>query len=576
MKWSELYLKTLKEKPSGISMSSHALLIRSGYIYSTSQGSFTYNTFFLRAIQKFEKIIREELEKQGAREILMPMVQPKKLWKETGRWNKFEGLLQKMKNRSDQDFCLGPTHEEVITDFVRSSLISYKEMPFNLYQIQIKYRDEIRPRFGLMRAREFIMKDAYSFDRTKEESNLSYQKMFQAYTNIFNRLGVKFVVVQADTGSIGGDKSEEFHVLADKGEDVLFISDKSDFAANREICPSVLKTNEEVQQQEQKTVEKFATPNILTISSLAKFLKCKEKDLVKILFFIFSKSSSSEKECVAVLCQGDDEINPIKLKREFSLFETPYLADDKVIQDITGALPGSCGPYKLKKETSIYVDHRLKGKSNFITGANEDGFHFKNVNLERDFKVCQYGDFCYAKEGSTSPDGKGTLKMYRGIEVGHLFYLSDTYSKKMNLTYLDQQGKKQYIEMGCYGLGVTRTLQALVEQIHDEDGMIWPMAVAPFYVHICLIDESSPIVLKSLEEILKLLKEQNLDYFIDDRKERAGIKFKDADLLGLPIRLSLGERDLKELKIEFYIRKTKYKEKIKIKSLKEKLLQNLS
>ncbi len=574
MRWSELHLKTLKEKPLEASLPSHILLIRSGCIYSTSQGIFIYNTFFLRAIKKFEKIIRDELEKQGAREILMPMVQPKKLWKETNRWDKFDGLLQKMTNRSDQEFCLGPTHEEVITDFVRSSSISYKDMPFNLYQIQTKYRDEIRPRFGLMRAREFIMKDAYSFDRTKEESNLSYKKMFQAYQNIFNLLGIKFAVVQADAGSIGGDKSEEFHILADKGEDILMVSDKSDFAANREICPSFFEANK-IKQQEQKPIEEFATPNIVTISSLAEFLKCKEEYLIKILFFICSKDSSNKKEYIAVLCRGNDEINPIKIKKVLSLSENPYLASEDDVKKITGASPGSCGPYQLKKQIPIYMDHKLKGKNNFITGANKNGFHFKNINSERDFQVHQYGDFCYAKEGDPSPDGKGLLKEYRGIEVGHLFYLSDIYSKKMNLTYLNQQGKKQYIEMGCYGIGVTRTLQALIEQSHDEDGMIWPVTVAPFYVHICLIEEKNSKILETLKIILKILKEQNLDYFIDDRKERPGIKFKDADLLGLPIRLSLGERDLKNSEIEFYIRKTKQKEKIKIKLLKEKLLQNL-
>ena len=574
MKWSELYLKTLKEKPSGASIPSHILLIRAGYIYNTGQGIFTYNTFFLRAIQKFEKIIREELEKQGAREILMPMIQPSSLWKETDRWNKFEGLLQKMTNRSDQEFCLGPTHEEVVTDFVRSSSISYKDMPFNLYQIQTKYRDEIRPRFGLMRSREFIMKDAYSFDRTEEESDLNYQKMFQSYKNIFNRLGVNFAVVQADTGSIGGDKSEEFHILADKGEDVLLVSDKGNFAANREICPSIVKT-EKIKQQEDGDIEEFATPNILTISALAEFLKCKEEDLVKILFFTYSKDSSNKQECIIVLCQGGDEINPVKIKKELSLSELPCLADKNIVKSVAGSSPGSCGPYKLKKEIPIYLDHKLKLKNNFIVGANKDGFHLKNVNPKRDFKVHQYGDFCYAKEGGLSPDGKGILKEHRGIEVGHLFYLSDIYSKKMNLTYLNQQGKKQYIKMGCYGLGVTRSLQALVEQSHDEDGMIWPVSVAPFSVHICLIDETSSQVLKTLEEILKILKEASLDYFIDDRKERPGIKFKDADLLGLPVRLNLGERDLKNSEIEFYIRKTKHKEKIKIEDLKEKLLQNL-
>ncbi|MGI9548811.1 MAG: proline--tRNA ligase [Bdellovibrionales bacterium] len=565
MRWSEIYLKTLKDKPAGASVPSHILLLRSGLIYGTSQGIFTYNTLFLKAIQKLEKIIREELENEGAREILMPMVQPKKLWEETSRWNQFEGLLQKLKSRSDQEFCLGPTHEEVVTDFVRSSLISYKDMPFNLYQIQTKYRDEIRPRFGLMRAKEFIMKDAYSFDVSKEESQKNYQKMFKAYKRIFTRLGVRFVVVQADTGSIGGDQSEEFHILADKGEDVLLVSDEGAFAANREICPTLVPPLSS--HEKEKALEEFATPDIVTISDLAQFLKCEKKDLVKILFFVTSKGDSKDSQIIAVLCQGSDEVNPNKLKRFLSLSELPYLADANQIQKISGSVPGSCGPYRLKQSIPIYSDHKLKDKTNFIVGANKEGFHFKNVNPKRDFKIEKYGDFCYAKQGDLSPDGKGKLKEHRGIEVGHLFYLSDVYSRKMQLTFLDSNGKKQYIQMGCYGLGVTRALQALVEQSHDEDGIVWPLSVAPFSVHICLIDKT-PEVLTALEEVLKILKEEQLDYFIDDRKERPGIKFKDADLLGLPIRLSLGERDLKNSEIEFYVRKTKQKQKIKISDLK--------
>ena len=574
MKWTELRLKTLREKPAQTSLESHSLLIRSGLIHSTSQGIFTYNTLFLRAIQKLESLIRTELEKQGAREVLMPMVQPKNLWQETSRWDKFEGLLQKMQNRSDQDFCLGPTHEEVITDFVRSSLTSYKEMPLNLYQIQTKFRDEIRPRFGLMRAKEFIMKDAYSFDVDEKQSEENYKKMFQAYSSIFNKLGVKFVTVQADTGSIGGDKSEEFHVLAKNGEDCLLVSDKGDFAANREICPRVLK-EENAKKQKEQTVEEFKTTGIVTIKALAEFLKCEQKDLVKILFFVCPMEDKKTKN-IAVLCLGNDEINPIKIKKFLNLPETPYLADEQTVQKITGAKPGSCGPHKLKTEIDIYLDNGLKNKSNFITGANKDGFHFKNVNPERDFKVSDYGDFCYANDGDASPDGKGMLKEYRGIEVGHLFYLGDTYSQKMNLSFLDKNGKKQFVKMGCYGLGVTRTLQAIVEQNHDEDGIVWPLSVAPFAVHICLLDEKDSEVLKSLDKIVKVLEEKNLDYFIDDRKERPGIKFKDADLLGLPLRISLGARDIKNEEIECYVRASKLKEKIKIPAMSSKLDSYLS
>ena len=575
MKWSEVYLKTLKEKPAEASIPSHILLLRAGYIYNTSQGIYLYNTLFLRAVQKFEKIIRRELETYGAREILMPMVQTKELWEKSGRWNKFEALLLKMKSRAGQELCLGPTHEEIIIDFVKSGLTSYRDMPFNLYQIQTKYRDEIRPRFGLMRAREFIMKDAYSFDTSSEEALKSYQKMFQAYEKIFKQLGVQFVVVQADSGAIGGSHSQEFHILAERGEDEIFVSEKGDFAANVEVCPRVT-TQTEIFKGEQKKNEEFATPGITTIEELAEFLKCKPADLVKILFFTYQENSQNQEntsgeKSFAVLCSGDDEINPFKLKQHLSLKENPVLASSKVVKEIAGADPGSCGPWNLKKDIPVYLDHHLKTRGNFITGANKEGFHAKNVNPDRDFKVHRYGDFCFAKEGDLSPQGDSVLKRYRGIEVGHLFYLSDLYSKMMNLTYLDSQGKQKFVEMGCYGLGLTRTLQAVIEQSHDDKGMIWPLCVAPFAVHICLIDIQSPQVLKVMEELILVLKEQLLDYFIDDRKERPGVKFKDADLLGFPLRFNLGDKDLKNSQIEICIRKTGFREKLSLKELKTKL-----
>ena len=574
MRWSQIYLKTLKEKPVEASIRSHILLLRAGYIYNTSQGIYLYNSLFLRSIQKFEKIIREELEKQAAREILMPMVQTKELWQKTGRWNKFEGLLLKIKGRTGAELCLGPTHEEIIIDFVQSGLNSWRDMPLNLYQIQTKYRDEIRPRFGLMRAREFIMKDAYSFDTTRETALENYKKMFQAYQNIFNRLGAQFVIAKADSGAIGGSHSEEFHILAKQGEDELLVCD--DFSANVEICPR--KEPAISSAPKPKEIEEFATPNIKTIQELAQFLNSSSKDLVKILFFISQdelKNANSKNKVFAVLCLGDDEINPLKAKKHLNLQELPLLADDKTIKDITGASPGSCGPCCLKQNIPIYLDNYLKNKSNFITGANKDGFHLKNVNPTRDFEAQDYGDFCFAREGDLSPTG-APLKKYRGIEVGHLFYLSDEYSKKMSLSYLDKQGKKRLVEMGCYGLGVTRTLQAVAEQSHDEKGLIWPLSIAPFSLHICLIDPDSSEVLKALKELTTLLKKNSLDYFIDDRKERPGVKFKDADLIGLPLRVNLGVRDLQNNQIEICIRKTNVKEKLSLKDLANKLPSYIS
>lgn len=571
MKWSEFCLKTLKEKPAESHIPSHSLLVRAGYIYNTSQGIYLYNSLFLRAIKKLETLIRKEMDKQGAREILMPMVQPKELWEESGRWDKFEGLLMKMKGRTGQELCLGPTHEEIITDFVKSCLNSYKDLPFNLYQIQTKYRDEIRPRFGLMRAREFIMKDAYSFDLRAEEAMKSYQKMFQAYTNIFQKLGVRFVVVQADSGAIGGSQSQEFHILADKGEDEILVSEKDNFSANREICPRKAPSPSEFKGK-LNPIEEFATTGIHTIEDLARFLKCQAKDLVKILFFMGTEDSQkAPQNFFAVLCSGDDEVNPLKLKKHLNLKELPLLANAKTVKEITGSAPGSCGPWNLKKDIDIYLDHHLQNRGNFITGANKEGFHVKNVNPSRDFKFKSYGDFCFAREGDSLPEGKGVLKKYRGIEVGHIFYLSDVYSRMMNLTYLDPQGKKHFVEMGCYGLGVTRTLQAIAEQSHDEKGVIWPLCVAPFSVHICRIDPESPTVLKMEKELIDLLKKNDLDYFIDDRKERPGVKFKDADLLGFPLRINLGDRDLAHSKIEICVRKTGLREKLSFKDFQSQL-----
>lgn len=567
MKWSEIQLRTYKEEPSGSLLPSHSLLVRGGYIHSIAQGIFVYNTLLLRVIRKLENIIREELEKQGAREILMPFVQPKELWEETGRWGEFSSLLQKMKSRTDKDFCLGPTHEEVVTSFVRSGLKSYKDMPFNLYQIQTKYRDEIRPRFGLMRAKEFIMKDAYSFDRTKEDSLKNYKKMFKAYTVILERLGVSFSVVQADTGSIGGEQSEEFQILADNGEDILLVSDSSSFASNREICSVLIPDSKEKQKPMQK-LEKFKTEGILTIEKLSQFLKVPEKDLVKILFF-YLPQENKKPELVAFLCCGDDEINLLKIKKVFSLKEDPYFADKESVKKASGASPGSCGPVGLK--CNVYADQKLKNKNNFITGANEDGFHLKGVNPDRDFKISSYGDFCFARAGNLSPDGKGKLIEKRGIEVGHLFYLSDKYSRSMNLEYLDEAGKKQFVEMGCYGFGVTRAVQAIIEQSHDENGIIWPPSLTPFLVHICLLNPKHEQSVEVLDQIIKDLKKQKIDYFIDDRKERPGVKFKDADLLGMPIRINIGERDLENSQVEIVERKTNKKEKISSCSVVEKI-----
>lgn len=575
MKWSQSYLHTLKENPADAEISSHRLLVRGGYVKKLAPGIFTYGPLFLRSLRKFENIVREELAKAGCIELLMPMVQPREIWEETQRWTKMgEGLL-KFKNRNQHEFCLGATHEEVITDYVRHDIKSYRDLPVCLYQIQTKFRDEIRPRFGLMRGREFIMKDAYSFDRDLDGAQASYEKMRQAYTAIFNRLGLDFRVVQADTGQIGGSQSHEFQILAEAGEDRLLVSTESDFAANVEICPAPVDKAFDYEDT-LKEKEEFATPGLRTIEDLAKATGISAQLLVKTLFFSAS-DDPKELKPIALLLRGCDEANPVKLKNALGLANPPLMLTDVEVKELTGAAPGSCGPVGLK--IPIYADQALHGQKNFIVGANKDDFHLKNVNFERDFKVAAFGDFRMAFEGLPSPDGKGSLKEYRGIEVGHIFYLGTTYSKAMSAHYLNEQGQSVPIEMGCYGIGMTRTVQAAVEQCHDKDGIIWPLSIAPFAVHICLLDPDQKECQELAEDLYKSLEQKGFDVFLDDRNERPGVKFKDADLLGMPLRVNIGGRSLKAGEVELVVRKSKEMSKVPVGQVKEhlsSLLQQLS
>lgn len=571
MKWTQSYLFTVKETPADAEIPSHRLLVRGGYIKKLAPGIFTYGPLFVKALRKFENIVRDELNKKGALELLMPMVHPKEIWEETGRWKKMgEGLL-KFKNRNQHDFCLGATHEEVITDYVRHDLKSYRDLPVNLYQVQTKFRDEIRPRFGLMRGREFIMKDAYSFDRDYDGAQVSYKKMYEAYNAIFSRLGLDFRVVQADTGQIGGSQSHEFQILAEAGEDSLMVSTESDFAANIEICPAPV--DEAFNSSEaEKSREEFATPGLRTIEDLAKSTGVETKNLVKTLYF--SASDDPEKlNPVALLLRGSDEANPIKLKNALGLANPPLLLTDVEVKKLTGAAPGSCGPVGLK--IPVYVDQALKGHKNFIVGANKDDFHLKNVNFGRDFEVKEYGDFRLAIEGLPSPDGKGRLKQYRGIEVGHIFYLGTTYSKSMSAQYLNEQGKAVPIEMGCYGIGVTRTVQAAIEQSHDEDGIIWPLSIAPFALHICLLDPDKEDCVQLAEKVYQGLQEKGYEVLLDDRNERPGVKFKDADLLGMPLRLTIGGRGMQNGEVEIVTRSTKQMDKVPVDQTLQQILDRL-
>lgn len=555
MRWSQLFLQTLKENPADAEIASHRLLVRAGFIRKLAPGIFTYGTLFLRSLRKLEVLIRDEMDKAGSQEILMPMVHPKELWNETGRWTQMGEGLARFKNRSGHDFCLAATHEEAVTDFVRRELKSYRDLPFSLYQIQTKFRDEIRPRFGLMRGREFVMKDAYSFAASKEGALESYKAMFSAYESLLKRLNLNFRVVEADTGNIGGNLSHEFQLLAEAGEDRLFLSDESEFAANAEVCPAPLNAAEkEMSTSEFLNVEEFETRGLKTIDELSISLKIPSSELVKTLF-VKSVDGKGKEEIIVLLLKGDDELNPIKLKLALSLEQEPVFLNEHEVIKLTGAHPGSCGPVGLSAK--IYVDQALQGKRNFVVGANKDNFHLRNVNFDRDFKVESFLDIRFAKVGLPSPDGRGFLIEKRGIEVGHIFYLGTKYSKSMGAQFLDQEGRAQYVEMGCYGIGVTRLLQAAVEQSHDKDGIVWPIELAPFQIHICLLDPKVEGAANVAENFYNEMKRNKIDAFIDDREERPGIKFKDADLLGMPLRLNIGARGLERGQIEIVVRSSK-------------------
>ena len=608
MNWSEITLKTLRENPADAEMKSHQLLVRAGYIKKVAPGIFTYNSLFLRSLRKIEKILREELAKVDYHEILMPMVQPANLWQESHRWNKMTELL-KFKNKNNQDFCLGATHEEVVVDFIRKDIKSYRDLPSLVYQIQTKYRDEIRPRYGLMRCREFIMKDAYSFDCDREKALLSYQKMKKAYKSIFKRLGVEFVVVQGDSGDIGGELSSEFQVVADHGMDQLLLCQKCGYGANQEVVPlgrdsktgtpnfqqnealnedsSGDKKQEKPSEQTNKSIlektantdsvpamEKFSTPGLRSIKELESFLKIPSAKLVKTFFVKFQDQKKLWKQA-CLLLPGDREVNLTKVHKLLKSIVVEPLNETEVLK-LTGARPGSCGPVGL--EIPTLMDQGLKTLDSFIVGANEDDYHLKNVLPYRDFGKHQkilIGDISQARPGDYCPECGHPLNLKKGIEVGHVFYLGTQYSKPMNLKYLDEKGKTKTIEMGCYGIGVTRSLQAVVEQSHDDEGICWPLSLSPFAIHICLLDPGDGAISSWLDGYLKSLEGEGLDFFVDDRRERPGIKFKDADLLGFPLRVTVGKKGFENKEVELFIRKSREKIKVPLDQAVSKTLNTL-
>lgn len=533
MRQSLTFIPTLREVPADADVKSHQLLLRAGFIRQNTAGIYTYLPLARKVLSKIEQVIREELDAINAQELLMPSIQSAELWQESGRWEKYGPELMRLKDRHDRDFALGSTHEEVITTLVRDEIKSYKKLPITLYQIQTKSRDEKRPRFGLLRGREFIMKDAYSFHATRECLDKTYEDMYKAYSNIFTRLGLNFRAVIADAGAIGGKGTHEFMVLSEIGEDTIAYSDSSDYAANIEMAEVVI--DYKAPDVPLAELEKVETPNAKTIEEVSVFLDVPKENCIKSLVF------NIDGDFVVVLGRGDHEINEIKLKNALNA-DSVELADEQSIQELLGCTVGSIGPVKLPLNVKVIADQAIKSIRNGVAGANEDGYHYLNVNPERDFAINSYEDIRFIQEGDPSPDGKGTIRFAEGIEVGHIFKLGTTYSEKMNGTFLDENGKAQPYIMGCYGIGVSRILAALAENCQDDKGFVWPKQLAPFDVHLVAVNMKDDAQVQVAEDLYSLLKTYRYDVLYDDRPERVGVKFTDSDLIGLPVRITVGKK----------------------------------
>lgn len=541
MKASQFYLSTLKEAPQDAELKSHQLMIRAGFIKRLSSGLYSWMPVGLRVLKKVENIIREEMNKAGGIELLMPAIQPSDLWNETQRWDLFGPQMLKIKDRHDNDFCFGPTHEEVITDIVRKEIKSYKQLPINFYQIQTKFRDEIRPRFGVMRAREFLMKDSYSFHANEESLQETYKAMFEAYNKIFTQLGLNYRSVAADSGAIGGDSSHEFHVLADSGEDLIAFSDQSDYAANIEKATTQIQANP---KQKILPTAKIHTPSISTINSLVGYFQCNLDQILKSIAFV------ADGELVICFLAGNREINLIKLQKILAV-EKLHMAKDADLEK-NNLFPGYIGPQGIDHIRQIF-DHSVLAMKNMICGANELDYHLKDFNFQQT-PSCH--DISNVIEGDLSPDGKGQLKFCRGIEVGHIFQLGKKYSEAMSANFLDEQGVSQTLTMGCYGIGVSRIVAAAVEQNNDDNGMILPQSIAPFEVVIIPIGiNKSDLVKNECLKIYHSLKENNFDVLLDDRDLRPGIMFAESDLIGIPHRIVVGEKSLNLGEVEYKGRK---------------------
>ena len=549
MLYSRYFIPTIKETPSDAEVVSHQLMLRAGMIRKLASGIYNYLPLGLRSIRKFENIVREEMNKADAIEMLMPSVQPAELWQESGRWAFYGKELLRFKDRKEAEFCMGPTHEEVITDMVRREIKSYRQMPLNFYQIQTKFRDEIRPRFGLMRGREFIMKDAYSFDVDSSAADLSYEKMYNAYMRIFKRCGLNFRAVEADTGSIGGSSSHEFMVLADSGEDAIVSCDACQYAANIEKAESPLFTA--TFDAGSEPLQKVSTPEMKTIADVAAFLKVTADKTVKTLVY-----SSEGGDLVMALLRGDHELNELKLKNHLGWDEI-LMATEEQIFACTGSPVGFLGPIGLKKDIPVIADRVVRGMTNVVLGANEVDLHYLNANHGRDFEVSGFADIRTVEAGDACPRCQsGKLEMWRGIEVGHVFKLGTKYSKSLGATYLDANGREQIIFMGCYGIGIGRTVAAAIEQNHDENGIIFPIPIAPFHCSVVAVNTKDAGVMAAAEEIYFSLEKLGVEVLFDDRDERPGVKFKDNDLIGIPLRIVVGSKGLAEGTVEVKVRST--------------------
>lgn len=564
MRLSKMYMPTLREVPSDAEIPSHQLLLRAGMVRVNVSGIYTYLPLGLRVIKKIEEITRQEMDRAGSQETLLSAVQPKEIWETSGRWDTFGPEMFKLKDRHDRDFCLGPTHEEYFTTLVKDEVKSYKQLPFNLYQIQTKYRDEKRPRFGVIRAREFIMKDAYSFDKDPEGMKESYRQMWEAYEKTFDRMDIKYRVVQGDSGAMGGSDSHEFIALSNVGEGVIAYSDNSDYAATDEKAKVIIDVEE---SGEELDIEEIHTPGIKTIEELAEFMKEDKSKFAKMVIY-----ETINNEIIIALIPGHRQLNETKLFNAAKVNDFDIeIASDESIKKLTGGDPGFSGPINLKGDFKLFIDERLTRMKNLIVGANKTDYHLKNVNYKRDFEGIVVEDLLLVEEGDKDPESDGVLHLERGIEVGNIFQLGTKYSDSLGFNYLDENGKEQIVYMGSYGIGISRSMAAIIEQHHDEDGIIWPLSVAPYHIIITIINTKDESQIQLGEKLYEEYNNLGFDVLLDDRKERPGVKFKDRDLIGIPLRITVGKRASENI-VEFSTRLKKENEELTIEELNFKLM----